>query len=278
MCLAGTHHAVRGKAASGEASGGVSRRAILAGGIGAVAAPLVASTPAHAGSRTRMRDLTWTFSPDFPVFTDGEEATRQTHVTIEDDGFYLQRWSFYEHTATHMDVPGHFIEDGRLSPDIRPEELLVPAVVVDIRDKVARDNDAEVTVDDLVAFERGHGRIPRGAAVLMYSGWETRASSTDAYRGTDSSGVYHFPGFDLEAVEWLIERRDITGIGVDTLSLDHGPTTTFETHVGLLGADRWGLENLRNLGTIPPRRADLFVGLVPWEEGSGGPCRVLARW
>lgn len=225
-----------------------------------------------------MQDLTWTFSPDFPVFTDGEEATRQTHVTIEDDGFYLQRWTFYEHTATHLDVPGHFIEGGRRAPDIRPDELVVPAVVVDIRDKVARDHDAEVTVDDLVAFERGHGRIPRGAAVLMYSGWESRASSTEEYRGTDSSGVYHFPGFDLEAVEWLVERRRITGIGVDTMSLDHGPTTTFETHVGLLGADRWGLENLRGLGKIPPRRAELFVGLVPWEEGSGGPCRVIARW
>jgi kynurenine formamidase len=46
----------------------------------------------------------------------------------------------------------------------------------------------------------------------------------------------------------------------------------------LLGADRWGLENIRNHDTIPPRGTELFVGLIPWEQGSGGPCRVIARW
>jgi kynurenine formamidase len=178
-----------------------------------------------------MRDLTWTFSPSFPVFVDGEEATRSTHVTIEENGYYLQRWTFYEHTATHMDAPGHFTVGGRLSPEITLDELFVPAFVVDISDKVRRDHDADVTVDDLTRFERRHGRIPRRSAVLMYSGWETRAGSTDLYRGTDASGGYHFPGFDVEAVDWLIERRNITAIGVDTMSLDHGPSATFDVHV-----------------------------------------------
>jgi kynurenine formamidase len=257
----------------------VGRRAVLAGGlgatVGALAGPAAVATPQ---GRRRMRDLTWTFSPSFPVFVDGEEATRSTHVTIEENGYYLQRWSFYEHTATHMDAPGHFTPGGRLSPDIGLDDLFVPAVVVDISDKVASDHDAEVTVDDLIGFERRHGRIPRRSAVLMYSGWETRAGSTALYRGTDASGVYHFPGFDVEAIEWLVDRRDITGIGVDTLSLDHGPSATFEVHVNLLGADCWGLENIRNHGTIPPRGTELFVGLIPWEQGSGGPCRVIARW
>jgi kynurenine formamidase len=280
MCLAETHEAVRDQL-DGPAHQGrpVGRRAVLAGGlgatVGALAGPAAVATP--QGGR-RMRDLTWTFSPSFPVFVDGEEATRSTHVTIEENGYYLQRWSFYEHTATHMDAPGHFTPGGRLSPDIGLDDLFVPAVVVDISDKVASDHDAEVTVDDLIGFERRHGRIPRRSAVLMYSGWETRAGSTALYRGTDASGVYHFPGFDVEAIEWLIDRRDITGIGVDTLSLDHGPSTTFEVHVNLLGADCWGLENIRNHDTIPPRGTELFVGLIPWEQGSGGPCRVIARW
>lgn len=225
-----------------------------------------------------MRDLTWTFSTRFPVFADAEKATRRTHVTIEDNGYYLQQWSFYEHTATHLDAPGHFAPGGRLAPDIRLDELLVPAAVVDISEKVDRNPDAQVTVRDLFAWERRHGRIPHRAAVLMHSGWESRAGSIAAYRGTDSSGGYHFPGFDLDAVDWLLTRRRITGIGVDTLSLDHGPSASFGVHVRLLGADRWGLENLRNLRTIPPSGAEIFVGLVPWEQGSGGPCRVIARW
>jgi kynurenine formamidase len=282
MCLAETLETVSGQLAPHQAHHAppISRRTALAGGLGAAVGALVSPGAAATAShrRPRMRDLTWTFSPSFPVFVDGEEATRSTHVTIEDDGYYLQRWTFYEHTATHMDAPGHFTPGGRLSPEITLDELFVPAVVIDISDKVRADHDAEVTVDDLIRFERRHGRIPRKAAVLMYSGWETRAGSTDLYRGTDAGGVYHFPGFDVEAIDWLVERRDITGIGVDTMSLDHGPSTTFEVHVTLLGADRWGLENLRNTSTIPPRGTELFVGLIPWEEGSGGPCRVVARW
>ena len=294
MCLAETHTAVGDRRAHGPdhstpdqhgaaRPGGLSRRAVLAGAAMTLAGtvwaqPAAAAAAVHPSRGRRMRDLTWAFTTSFPVFSDGEEATRRTHVTIEDDGYYLQQWSFYEHTATHLDAPGHFSTGGRLSPQIRLDELIVPAVVVDISKKVRHNHDAEVTVNDLLAWERRHGRIPQRAAVLMYSGWETRVGSTAGYRGTDSSGVYHFPGFDLDAVDWLVSRRRITGIGVDTLSLDHGPSTTFEVHSRLLGADHWGLENLRNLGTIPPVGAQIFVGLVPWERGSGGPCRVIARW
>ena len=77
---------------------------------------------------------------------------------------------------------------------------------------------------------------------------------------------------------WLLERRSITCIGVDTLSLDRGTSETFEVHGAVLGGDKYGLENLANLDRIPPRGARAFVGLVPWEEGSGGPCRVIAHF
>ncbi|HZA40649.1 MAG TPA: cyclase family protein, partial [Actinomycetota bacterium] len=89
---------------------------------------------------------------------------------------------------------------------------------------------------------------------------------------------YHFPGFGIDAVEWLLANRSITGIGVDTLSLDVGASTTFDVHVTLLGADKYGIESLANLSLIPPRGAEAFVGVIPWEEGSGGPCRVVAHW
>jgi kynurenine formamidase len=76
----------------------------------------------------------------------------------------------------------------------------------------------------------------------------------------------------------LIANRSITGVGVDTMSLDPGNSTTFEVHVLLLGSNRYGLENLANLGNVRPRGATAFVGVVPWEEGSGGPLRALAVW
>lgn len=277
MCLPGTVEAVRERVET-EGPPKLSRRSILAGGLGAAAA--VALPRPAAASRLPARglaDLTHTFRAGFPVYT-FDNPTRRTLVTVEANGFYAQEWTFGEHSGTHMDAPGHFIANGRRSPAITTRELLLPAVVIDISRRAARNPDAEVTVDDLVRFERRHGRIPTGAAVLMYSGWETRVGSEEAYRNADASGTYHFPGFGVEAVEWLLVNRNIRAIGVDTLSLDPGNSTTFDSHVTLLAADRYGLENVANLATIPARGATIFVGLIPWEEGSGGPCRVLARW
>lgn len=282
MCLTGTRETVdvrAGARRASESSPRITRRSLLgamaaAGGTLAVGAPAIAG-PAHAPHGKRLQDLTHVFRAGFPVYT-FDPPSRRTLVTIPENGFYSQEWTWGEHSGTHMDAPGHFSLGGRLSPDIPPEELLVPIVVVDISARVASNPDEVVTVEDLVAFEHRFGRIPRGALVCMYSGWESRVGDPEAFRNVGGDGLFHFPGFGLDAVEWLLENRDITGIGVDTLSLDNGPSQTFDVHVTLLGADRYGLENLANLNMIPPRRASAFVGLIPWEEGSGGPCRVVA--
>lgn len=259
----------------------LTRRAALFGGA-AVAATVALPPPAQAhGGATlgrRLRDLTYPLTTSFPAFVPGEEAARRTTVTIEDDGYYMQEWRIIEHIGTHVDAPGHFTAGGRLSPELRLEELIAPAVVIDIARRAARDPDTVVTVDDLVRFERRHGRIPRGAAVLMYSGWGARVGDADAYRNADASGTLHFPGFGADACEWLLRRRAIRAIGVDTLSTDPGNSTTFETHLVLSGADRYGVENLAHLDRIPPTGSTVVVGLIPFEDGSGGQARVFATW
>jgi kynurenine formamidase len=289
MCLPGTVETVRERIEAGD---GITRRATLAGAGGAALAALL---PAEAqarrgrgrgggrghgrdkGGRERHQDLTHVFTAGFPVYT-GDPPSRRTLTTVAANGFYSQEWTFGEHSGTHMDAPGHFIADGRLVPALRPSELFAPAAVIDISRRAASDPDAVVEVDDLRRFERRHGRIPRGALVFMYSGWEERLPDPAAFKNADAGGTYHFPGFGIEALEWLLDRRSIRGIGVDTLSLDPGNSTTFDVHVRLLGSDRYGLENVANLRRIPPRGAKAVVGVVPWEEGSGGPCRLLATY
>jgi kynurenine formamidase len=282
MCVPGTIEAVRERAET-EGLPLVNRRTALLGGGGAVAVAAALPTSAFAARRAkkRFRDLTHVFRAGFPIY--GTPPTfvtpsRKTIVNVDPDGFYGQEWTFWEHSGTHMDVPGHFVQDGRRSPEITPRELIVPIVVIDIASRVASNADAVVTPDDLRAFERRNGRIPRGALVAMHSGWESRVGDPEAFRNPDASGVLHFPGFGKAALDWLLERRRIAAIGVDTLSLDPGNSTTFDVHLTLLGADKYGVENLANLKRIPPRGATAYVGLVPWEEGSGGPCRVIANW
>lgn len=279
MCLPGTIETVRERIER-EGSPRLDRRTAL---VGAVGAAVAVTLPGRAlGSNTptnRLQDLTHVFREGFPMFLGAPVVPdREVLVTVPVNGFYAQRWTFWEHTATHLDVPAHFVAGGRESPEIPLEELVRPMVVVDISHRAARDPDALVLPSDLVAFERGHGRIPRGAVVCMNSGWDARAGSEAAYRNIGPDGLQHFPGFGKSAIEWLLAERDIAGIGVDTLSLDHGASATFDAHLTILGADRYGIENLANLGKVPPRGATIFVGLIPWEHGSGGPARVFARW
>ena len=278
MCAPGTVETVRARA-DAEGIRLDRRTALLAGAGAALSAALPGRAPAARTPTNRLVDLTHVYSEEFPLFLGAPvETTREVIVTVPENGFYAQKWSFWEHSGTHMDAPAHFIAEGRQSPEITPEELIVPIVVVDISARVPDDADAVVMPGDLVAFERRHGRIPRGALVAMYSGWESRAASVEAYRNVGADGLQHFPGFSPEAVEWLLQNRDFTGIAVDTMSLDHGRSTTFDTHLTLLGANKYGLENIRNHATIPARGATAYVGLIPWKQGSGGPCRVIARW
>jgi kynurenine formamidase len=271
--------------AARHAGSSVTRRAALVGGAAVAASAALGGTaqagegaPAISDRRHGLRDLTYPLTTSFPAFVPGEEAARRTVVTIEDNGYYLQEWRIIEHIGTHVDAPGHFTLGGRLAPELQPSELIVQAVVIDIAGRAARDPDTVVTIEDLRSFERRHGRIPRDAAVLMYSGWGAKVGDPDAYRGTDTTGTLHFPGFDPDACEWLLRRRGIRSLGVDTLSIDPGNSTTFETHLILTGADRYGVENLANLDRIPKRGATIVVGLIPYEAGSGGQARVFASW
>jgi kynurenine formamidase len=275
MCLPETAEAVREQIEQEPPR--VTRRTVLLGGVGAAVAATFPTGVLAKGGKKRVQDLTHVFTAGFPVFA-FDPPTRETLVTIPSGGFYAQKWTFGEHSGTHMDAPGHFVIDGRLAPEITPQELLVPIVVIDISARAAQNPDTAVTVEDVRGFERRHGRIPDGALVCMNAGWAAKVGDPLAFKGGPAFPNYHFPGFSADAAMWLAEHRDVTGIGVDTLSLDPGNSTTFPVHVNFLATDRYGLENLNNLGQIPPRGALAYVGLIPWEEGSGGPCRVIANW
>jgi kynurenine formamidase len=279
MCLPGTAETVR----AATEPRGVSRRTALAGGgAAALAALLPSAAPAHDrhrhGGRLRgkVADLTHEFRAGFPVYT-GDAPRRRTIRRFDPDGFYSQEWTFGEHSGTHMDAPGHFVEGLRLTPQLLPEELFAPIAVIDISDRAAADPDAAAGAADIRRYERRHGRIERGTAVLMNSGWSARAADPVAAKNVGPDGRYHFPGWGADAVELLI-RRKAGAIGVDTMSLDPGTSTTFDAHLNWLATDRYGLENVANLDSIPPRGATLIVGVIPWQEGSGGPCRLLARY
>ena len=240
----------------------------------AVSLPLVPALSAEPRSFSRVVDLTHPLGPDFPTYFGKPQLELGVMASYDKQKFNMLKWSVVEHTGTHMDAPFHFSPDGLSADRVPVDKLVVPVVVVDIAGRAQDDADAQVTPDDIKAFEAQHGPIPAGACVAMRSGWERHLKEA-RFRNADEKGVMHFPGFHLEAAE-LLQERDAAGIAVDTLSLDFGASPDFAVHYAWLPSGRWGIECIANLGELPPTGATLVLGGPKIVGSTGGPSRVLA--
>ena len=150
--------------------------------------------------------------------------------------------------------------------------------MIDVQVSAAQNADYRLSVADLEAWEKAHGRIPSGAIVLMFSGWGTRWPDKKQYLGTDQPGDVanlHFPGFSRQAAEFLVSQRSIDAIGVDTPSLDYGQSQDFIVHRVVNSANLPGLENVANLDQLPPTGATLIALPMKIAKGSGAPVRII---
>ena len=249
-------------------------RASAGAGAAAALGTGLAPAPAAAQGGGGMVDMTHTLTEDFPTFFGEQQFFLDRVVNFAEDGFNAFDIRVNEHTGTHIDAPLHFSEDGDSVDEIPIDRLIVPLAVIDIRERAADDPDAQVTPDDIAAWRERHGDLPRGACVAMNSGWARHVGGA-MFRNADDDGVMHFPGFHPDAAAMLREANDISGIAVDTLSLDHGPSADFATHYDWLGAGRWGIECLAGLDEVPEAGAVLVVGAPKHAGGSGGPARVF---
>ncbi|PRY95315.1 kynurenine formamidase [Hasllibacter halocynthiae] len=254
----------------------LSRRAMLGAGAAAAAAlPLAGARPARAQAAAGTPvDMTHTLSAAFPTYFGTPGFAAERGASFETDGFNLLELTINEHTGTHIDAPLHFSADGASVDQIPVESLVCPLCVIDIAARAADDPDAQVTPDDVAAWTDANGPIPDGACVAMFSGWAEKAPA-DGFRNADAEGVMHFPGFHPDAAAMLLETG-AAALAVDTLSLDHGPSTDFATHYLWLPAGRYGIECLAGLDRVPATGATLVVGAPKHEGGTGGPARVIA--
>jgi kynurenine formamidase len=257
----------------------------LATGLGA-GALLLASRSAASELPSKKRtitadhvlDLTHTLSPAFPIWPGNVPIQVTNRTTVAKDGYYANKWELVEHHGTHLDAPAHFAPKGRTAEQLEASSLLVPAAVIDLREKARKNADALVTIDDVKAWEKTHGRLPKQCCVFLNAGWDAKAGDARAFLGQNASKTLHFPGFSKEVCEFLLQERDVVGLAVDTLSLDFGASKDFAVHKLWLGAAKWGLECVANLSRLPPAGAMVFVGAPKILGASGGPTRVLAVW
>lgn len=249
---------------------------------GFILAAVLFASPALALDENKIVDLSYPYGPETVYWPSARpfQLEAVAHGRTAGGFFYAANdFCTAEHGGTHMDAPIHFAE-GRASADQVPLGAGIgPIVRVDVSAKAAADPDYRLAVADLKAWEAEHGRIPNGAVVIMYSGWGSRWPDRKRYLGSDKPGDtanLHFPGFSREAAEFLVRERSIDAIGVDTASIDHGPSQDFIVHRIINGANKPAFENLANVDRLPPSGATLVALPMKIAGGSGAPLRAIA--
>lgn len=195
---------------------------------------------------------------------------------IERDGYYSRTFSTQEHYGTHLDAPAHFAAGAWTVDQIPAERLVGPLVILDVRENVKGNPDYGVSVEDIDAWEQTHGHISPGAIVMAFTGWEERWQRQENFRNQQSDGLTHYPGFSLDAAKFLVQSRNVVGLGIDTMSVDLGATTDYPVHLFTSQLGIYHLENVANLAQVPAVGATVVVAPIKLEKGSGGPARVLA--
>ena len=204
----------------------------LAGSVG-----LGASGQAIDLSRSRLVDLTHPYNAQTIYW-----PTATTRFSLEKlaygpapGGYFYASYSFStpEHGGTHLDAPLHFSERGRSTDQVPLDQLIAPAVVIDVSSSTAGNPDYRLSAADVQAFEKQHGQIAAGTIVLLRTGWSRRWPDVKAYLGDDTPGdasKLRFPSYGEDAARLLVEERRAGALGVDTASIDYGRSTDFVVH------------------------------------------------
>jgi kynurenine formamidase len=254
--------------------------------VSSVLASLVAEL---AAGRVSVIDLTQPLGPDTPIiglppiFASSPGVSLEVISRYDDKGpaWYWNTIRMGEHTGTHFDAPVHWIT-GRDRPGNATDTLAVsqcvgPACVIDITADAARNEDYLLDVAALERWEMANGRVPRGAWVLLRTGWSLR--SGEAFLNVRDDGP-HSPGFDPAVSRLLATDRDVAGVGVETIGTDAGQAGRFDppfpNHHIMHGHGKFGLASLCNLDRLPPTGAVLIAAPLRIVGGSGSPVRAMA--
>lgn len=234
------------------------------------------------GRAGRWVDLTYSFSSETIYWPTGKPfELEEVFYGTSENGYFYSSYNYggSEHGGTHFDAPVHFAEGAQTTDQVTLDRLIGPAVVVDVSDRVHPDY--QIQIADIEEWESRHDPIPKGAIVLFRTGWGSRWPNRKSYLGTEKTGAeavaeLHFPGISPEAAQWILDKRDIDAVGIDTPSIDYGQSKLFETHQVLYPAQMPGFENIAHLEELPEAGSYVLALPMKIEGGSGAPLRIIA--
>jgi kynurenine formamidase len=227
----------------------------------------------------RFVDLTHAFAPGIPHWKGAPNERVRTLYTVHRDGFRINEYCHIGQWGMHVDPPAHFHTGLKTVDQIDLKDMLMPLVVIDVHEKVAKDPDYALALDDVAAWESRHGMVPKGAFVAMRTDWSKRWPDDGKLANKDSAGAFHYPGWSKEVLQLLYEKRGIAASGHETTDTDPGSSTTkddYSLESYILGLNHYQIELLANLDQVPEAGAVVWVGFPKVLDGSGFPARVIA--
>lgn len=241
----------------------------------ALSACAPAPAPAADSSQSRIVDLGHPLDAKDPTWEGKPVFSRAVVADLDKDGYTAGAISIAEHFGTHVDAPAHFAKGGAPVDQLPVERLYRPAVRINVAAKVAGDQDYLISPGDITEFEAAYGPIPANSIVLLATGWDDRWPDAARYMN-EKAGVKHFPGLSKAAAALLANDRRVWGIGIDTASIDYGPSVLFDAHRTTMPAGIFHIENAARLTSLPAAGFSVMVAPINIKGGSGGPARVFA--
>lgn len=222
-------------------------------------------------------DLSHPVNEDTPHYA-GYNTLEMTEVfTYDEHTVCASEYKMVSQYGTHIDPPSHFVNGGRTLDQITLKEMLLPLCVVDLTEKVANDVDYAITVAELTAWEEKNGQFPDNSFVAVRTDWSKRTG--EDFFAPDESGQPHYPGWSLEALKFLSEKRTITAVGHETPDTDPAIANLIVPWQGeryLLEQDKYQIEMLCNLDQLPPTGAIISCSFPNVSDAPGYTARCIA--
>ena len=222
-------------------------------------------------------DLTHSFSPSTPVwsgfgqatFTPAYDPKIKRPYTIKQDGFRTTYYDMVGQYGTHVDPPAHFAEDGITMDRIPLKQMILLLIVLDDTPYLKKEPNHAFSVADLRAWEKKHGRVPRGSFVAlrtdMYKDWD---ANPERFKRTP------FPAWAFETIKFLYEDRGVTATGHESMDTDTTDKMVSETYI--LQHGHYQIEVMANLDKVPAKGALIVVSWPKVKNGLGFPARAFA--
>ncbi|MDO5718221.1 MAG: cyclase family protein [Tissierellia bacterium] len=221
-------------------------------------------------------DLSHPVAPESPLWTGFEPIRERVVYNFKEHKFLAKEYTLASQNSTHIDAPGHFYEPGILLHELDINDMILPLIVIDKSKEASENPDYTISPEDIIEWEKEYGEIIEGSFVALRTDWSQRKEN---FNNVDEEGVAHYPGWSIEACEYLIDKRKVKAIGHETSDTDASCLTLktgwldVETYV--LSKGIYQVELLKDLYKMPATGSIILVSYPNVIDAPGFTARCL---